>query len=445
MRQAATRAGHKNTVIINTCAVTGEAVRQARQSIRRARRDNPNAKLIVTGCAAQVEPETFGAMDEVDLVLGNEAKSDPNIWSKSTPASAPAIWPAHMAGQTPFLSHFRPDEGLERPVQKVQVTDIMEVKETAPQMLGAFAERTRAFVQVQNGCDHRCTFCIIPYGRGNSRSVPMGFAIDQIKRLVDQGHNEVVLTGVDLTSYGPDLPGSPKLGDLVQQIVRRVPDLKRLRLSSIDSIEADPALVEMIETEQRLMPHLHLSLQAGDNMILKRMKRRHLREDAIRFCTELKSKRPDLVFGADLIAGFPTETDEMFENSLRLVEECGLTFLHVFPFSPRKGTPAARMPQLNGKLMKERAKLLREKGAECLQRHLEAQIGTTQPVLVERVADGVARGRIPAYTEVAFAAEGNGPAAGDIVVVGIDSHTGKMLSGAQPNELSKPFETEAAA
>ena len=401
MRQSAEKAGHRNTIIVNTCAVTSEAVRQARQTIRKAKRDNPGAKVVVTGCAAQIEPDTFAAMTEVDLVLGNEAKTAPATWAD--------------------LSFDTPD--------KLHVTDIMRVKETAPAFVNGYAERTRAFVEVQNGCDHRCTFCIIPYGRGNARSVPMGVAVDQIKQLVDQGYREVVLTGVDLTSYGPDLPGSPKLGDLVQQILKHVPSLDRLRLSSIDSIEADPALVDAITSEQRLMPHLHLSLQAGDDMILKRMKRRHLRDDAIRFCQDMRAARPDLVYGADIIAGFPTETEAMFENSLKLVDECGLTFLHVFPFSPRQGTPAARMPQLDRPTIKARADRLREKGRDALARHLASQSGTTQPVLVERVADGLARGRIPAYTEVAIPTSGNGPEVGSIVPVTITGHEGKRLTG----------------
>ena len=409
MRQRAQEAGHTNTIIVNTCAVTGEAVRQARQTIRKAKRDNPAARVVVTGCAALIEPDTFAAMDEVDLVLGNEAKTSADTW-------------AGMRFDAPG---------------KLHVTDIMRVKETAPAFINGYAERTRAFVEVQNGCDHRCTFCIIPFGRGNARSVPMGVVVDQIKTLVDQGYAEVVLTGVDLTSYGPDLPGSPKLGDLVQQILRHVPDLQRLRLSSIDSIEADPALIDAITGEPRLMPHLHLSLQAGDDMILKRMKRRHLRADAIRFCEDMRAARPDIVFGADIIAGFPTETEAMFENSLDLVEACGLTFLHVFPFSPRKGTPAARMPQLERAIIKQRAERLRDKGRETLSRHLENQAGTTQPVLIERVADGLARGRIPAYTEVAISVTGNGPATGAIVPVTITGHEGGRLTGTLTEKTSQ--------
>lgn len=409
MRQSAQAAGHTNTIIVNTCAVTGEAVRQARQTIRKAKRERPDARVVVTGCAAQIEPETFAAMSEVDLVLGNEAKTAPSTW----------------AG----LSFDTED--------KLLVTDIMRVKETAPAFTDGFGDRTRAFVEVQNGCDHRCTFCIIPYGRGNARSVPMGIAVDQIKALVGRGYAEVVLTGVDLTSYGPDLPGSPKLGDLVQQILRHVPELKRLRLSSIDSIEADPALMEAITSDHRLMPHLHLSLQAGDNMILKRMKRRHLREDAITFCEEVRTARPDIVFGADIIAGFPTETEEMFENSLKLVDECGLTFLHVFPFSPRKGTPAARMPQLDRATIKARAERLREKGREGLGKHFAAQTHSIQPVLIERVADGLARGRIPSYAEVAIPVSGNGPAIGNILPVSITGHEGQRLTGTLTHETDQ--------
>lgn len=401
MRQSAQAAGHRNTIIVNTCAVTGEAVRQARQTIRKAKRENPGARVVVTGCAAQIEPETFTVMDEVDLVLGNEAKTAPATWVN--------------------LSFDAPG--------KLHVTDIMRVKETAPAFTDGFGDRTRAFVEVQNGCDHRCTFCIIPYGRGNARSVPMGIAVDQIKKLVDQGYAEVVLTGVDLTSYGPDLPGAPKLGDLVQQILRHVPGLARLRLSSIDSIEADPALIEAITSDLRLMPHLHLSLQAGDDMILKRMKRRHLRDDAIKFCEDMRTARPDIIYGADIIAGFPTETETMFDNSLKLVEECGLTFLHVFPFSPRQGTPAAKMPQVDRPIVKARAERLRETGRDALDKHLAAQSGTTQPVLIERVANGLARGRIPAYTEVAIQVSGNGPATGDIVAVTITGHEGQRLTG----------------
>jgi threonylcarbamoyladenosine tRNA methylthiotransferase MtaB len=353
MRGHAEKAGLNNAIIFNTCAVTAEATRQARQAIRKARKENPDAEIIVTGCAAQTESEVFAAMPEVTRVFGNEEKLVASSWLK----------------------------GTNRP--RVDVSDIMQVKETRPPMIDQLTARTRAFVQVQTGCDHRCTFCIIPFGRGNSRSVPTADAVEQIKRLVNAGHHEVVLSGVDLTSWGADLEGAPKLAVLLARILRDVPDLKRLRLSSIDSIEADAALIDLLVSEQRIMPHLHLSLQSGDNMILKRMKRRHAREDSIAFCNELSSRRKDMVFGADIIAGFPTETDEMFENSLKLVDDCGLTFLHVFPFSPRPGTPAARMPMLERDVIKRRAALLRAKGEVRLQQFLAKQVGSTQPVLVE--------------------------------------------------------------
>ncbi len=373
MKDLATRAGVENAVIINTCAVTSEAVRKARQDIRKLRRDHPQARIIVTGCAAQTEPATFAAMAEVDLVIGNTEKMNPATWARLTP---------DLIGQT----------------EAVQVDDIMSVTETAGHLIDGFGTRSRAYVQVQNGCDHRCTFCIIPFGRGNSRSVPAGVVVDQIKRLVDKGFNEVVLTGVDLTSWGADLPAQPRLGDLVLRILKLVPDLPRLRISSIDSIEADENLMQAIATESRLMPHLHLSLQAGDDMILKRMKRRHLRDDAIRFCEEARNLRPDLTFGADIIAGFPTETEAMFENSLRLVDECDLTWLHVFPYSPRPGTPAARMPAVNGTAIKSRAARLRAAGDAAVARHLTAQVGQTHAILMESPR----MGRTPQFTEVHF-------------------------------------------
>ena len=368
MREMADAAGVSDAVIVNTCAVTAEAVRKSQKEIRKLRRENPNARMIVTGCAAQTEPERFANMDEVDLVLGNTEKMAPNTWATLTPDSEP-----------------------------VQVDDIMSVRETAGHLIDGFG-RHRAYVQVQNGCDHRCTFCIIPFGRGNSRSVAAGVVVDQIKRLVDRGFNEVVLTGVDLTSWGADLPGTPQLGDLVRRILKLVPDLPRLRISSIDSIEVDPALMEAIATEPRLMPHLHLSLQAGDDMILKRMKRRHLRDDAIRFCEKAIKVRPDMTFGADIIAGFPTETDEMFENSLRLVKDCHLTWLHVFPYSPRPGTPAARMPQVNGKVIKARAAQLRALGDAAVANHLESAVGQSHQVLTESPE----MGRTEQFAEVQF-------------------------------------------
>jgi threonylcarbamoyladenosine tRNA methylthiotransferase MtaB len=358
MRGHAEKAGLSDAIIFNTCAVTAEATRQARQAIRKARKENPDAQIIVTGCAAQTESETFAAMPEVTRILGNEEKLVASSWLK----------------------------GSNRP--RVDVSDIMQVKETRPPMIEQLTARTRAFVQVQTGCDHRCTFCIIPFGRGNSRSVPIADAVEQVRRLVASGHNEVVLSGVDLTSWGGDLEGAPRLSILLTRILKGVPDLKRLRLSSIDSIEADADLIDILATETRVMPHLHLSLQSGDNMILKRMKRRHAREDSIAFCTELRARRPDMVFGADLIAGFPTETDEMFENSLKLVDDCGLTYLHVFPFSPRPGTPAARMPMLEKDVIKRRAAVLRAKGEERLSAFLAAQVGSRQPVLVETSSTG---------------------------------------------------------
>ncbi|MWB79382.1 tRNA (N(6)-L-threonylcarbamoyladenosine(37)-C(2))-methylthiotransferase MtaB [Pseudooceanicola sp. 216_PA32_1] len=373
MKDLAARAGVDDAVVVNTCAVTAEAVRKARQEIRRLRRENPNARLIVTGCAAQTEPETFAAMDEVDIVLGNTEKMQPESWRNMVP---------DLIGQT----------------ERVQVDDIMSVTETAGHLIDGFGTRSRAYVQVQNGCDHRCTFCIIPYGRGNSRSVPAGVVVDQIKRLVDRGYNEVVLTGVDLTSWGADLPMQPKLGDLVLRILKLVPDLPRLRISSIDSIEVDDSLMQAIATEPRLMPHLHLSLQAGDDMILKRMKRRHLRDDAIRFCEEALKLRPDMTYGADIIAGFPTETEAMFANSLKLVEDCQLTWLHVFPYSPRPGTPAARMPQVDGTAIKARAARLRDAGEARVRAHLAAQVGRDHAVLMESPR----MGRTAQFAEVRF-------------------------------------------
>ncbi|MFQ3302909.1 MAG: threonylcarbamoyladenosine tRNA methylthiotransferase MtaB [Planktomarina sp.] len=371
MKELADQAGLTNTVVINTCAVTAEAVRKAKQDIRKLRRQNPEAKLIVTGCAAQTEPDTFIQMTEVDVVIGNTEKMQPSIW-------------AGLAG----------DFGTE----PIQVDDIMSVTETASHLIDGFGTRSRAYVQVQNGCDHRCTFCIIPFGRGNSRSVPAGVVVDQIKRLVDKGYAEIVLTGVDMTSWGADLPAKPRLGDLVLRILKLVPDLPRLRISSIDSIEVDPALMQAIATESRLMPHLHLSLQHGDDLILKRMKRRHLRSDAIRFTQEAIRLRPDMTFGADIIAGFPTETEAHFENSLALVRECNLTWLHVFPYSVRNGTPAARMPQVNGRDIKDRAARLRAAGEAKVFQHLKAQVGHIHNVLLESPN----MGRTQQFAEVIF-------------------------------------------
>ena len=376
MKELAAQAGVQDAVIINTCAVTSEAVRKARQDIRKLRRDHPDARIIVTGCAAQTEPDTFARMAEVDLVIGNTEKMDPATWARLTP---------DLIGQT----------------EPVQVDDIMSVTETAGHLIDGFGTRSRAYVQVQNGCDHRCTFCIIPFGRGNSRSVPAGVVVDQIKRLVNRGYAEVVLTGVDLTSWGADLPSAPKLGDLVMRILKLVPDLPRLRISSIDSIEVDDNLLAAIATEPRLMPHLHLSLQHGDDLILKRMKRRHLRDDAIRFCETARRLRPDMTFGADIIAGFPTETEEMFANSLALVRDCDLTWLHVFPYSARPGTPAARMPAVNGAAIKDRAARLRAAGDAQVSTHLAAQIGRTHHILMESPR----MGRTEQFTEVTFATD----------------------------------------
>jgi threonylcarbamoyladenosine tRNA methylthiotransferase MtaB len=357
MRGHAEKAGLGNAIIINTCAVTAEATRQARQAIRRARKEQPLARIIVTGCAAQTDPQMFASMAEVDLVLGNEEKMQADSWAN-------------------------------RQGERVRVSDIMPAREAKLPMIDGLTGRTRAFVQVQNGCDHRCTFCIIPFGRGNSRTVPADQVVEQVRRLVAKGCSEIVLSGVDITSWGADLPARPRLGSLVALILKHVPDLKRLRISSIDSIEVDTEFLDLIAGEERLMPHIHLSLQSGDNMILKRMKRRHTREDSIAFCVDLRARRPGIVFGADIIAGFPTETDRMFENSLKIVDECSLTYLHVFPFSPRPETPAARMPQLDKAIIRERARLLRQRGQERLQTFLANEVGATRRVLMENARSG---------------------------------------------------------
>ena len=398
MRQHAQTAGLDKAVIINTCAVTNEAVRQARQAIRKARREQPAAHIIATGCAVQIDPHAFAAMPEIDLVLGNEEKLE----AKSYTA-------------------FTADDPMTDEKARVRVADIMAVREAASHTVPGIKDRARAIVQVQNGCDHRCTFCIIPYGRGNSRSVPMDEAVTQVRALVENGYREVVLTGVDMTSYGADLPGAPSLGALVREILTAVPELARLRLSSIDSIEVDATLRRLIAGEERLMPHLHLSLQAGDNLILKRMKRRHTREDAIRFCEEVRSTRPDIVFGADFIAGFPTETDAMFENTLRLIDECGLTWLHVFPFSPRPGTPAARMPQLDGAIIKARAARLRAKGEAAIRAHLDAGLGATQAILMETPERGRTRQFAPVRLHSA------GVQSGDVIAAHLMTHDGHQF------------------
>ena len=388
MRKHASDAGLGATVIVNTCAVTQESVRQARQAIRRARRENPQAKIVVTGCAAQIDPAPFAAMDEVDHIIGNQEKTEART----------------------FLGLGCGD------TERVKVNDIMSVKETAGHLIEGFGAQARAYVQIQNGCDHRCTFCIIPYGRGPSRSVPAGEVVAQVRKLVENGYAEIVLTGVDITAYGADLPGEITLGKLVSKILALVPELKRLRLSSINSIEADAALLKVIAEEERLMPHLHLSLQAGDDLTLKRMKRRHSRAHAVGFCEEVRKLRTDMVFGADLIAGFPTESEDMFASSLSLVDDCGLTFLHVFPFSARPGTPAARMRQINGAVIAARAASLREKGVQALQRHLVNAKGRHIQVLME--SEG--RGRAGDFTPVKIEAAEGAPKVLDAVVSGHD-------------------------
>ncbi|MCY1742655.1 tRNA (N(6)-L-threonylcarbamoyladenosine(37)-C(2))-methylthiotransferase MtaB [Ensifer sp. SL37] len=395
MRAEAEKAGLNNAILVNTCAVTGEAVRQARQAIRRARRDNPHARIIVTGCAAQTEKETFAEMAEVDAVLGNEEKL------KS--ASYRSL----------------PDFGVSAE-EKLRVNDIMSVRATAPQMVKHIDGHVRAFIQVQNGCDHRCTFCIIPYGRGNSRSVPMGAVVDQARRLVESGYCEIVLTGVDATSYGADLPGTPTLGLLAKTLLKQVPEIRRLRLSSIDGIEADEHLFDLIADEARFMPHLHLSLQHGDDLILKRMKRRHSSADARAFADQVRRLRPDISLGADMIAGFPTETEEMFENAASLAEDCGIAHLHVFPYSPRPGTPAARMPQLDRALVKDRAARLRAVGATLYARHLEGMVGSEQTILVEN--NGLAHTQNFTLVDAADLT----PRA--LVPVSITGHNGKHLT-----------------
>jgi len=405
IKRAAGEAGLADTVVVNTCAVTGEAVRQARQAIRRLKRERPDARIVVTGCAAQTEPATFAGMAEVDRVIGNDEKMRGEAWVAARAALERA-----------------PSFGLERE-EKIAVNDIMAVKDAAPHLIEGLEGRARAFVQVQNGCDHRCTFCIIPYGRGNSRSVPMGEVVEQVRLLVERGYREVVLTGVDLTSYGENLPGAPKLGRLIKQILKHVPELERLRLSSIDSVEADNDLLDALANDARLMPHLHLSLQAGDDLILKRMKRRHLRDQAIAFCDQVRRLRPDVVFGGDIIAGFPTETEAMFQRSLDLVEECGLTFLHVFPFSPRPGTPAARMPQVDRALVKERARRLREAGEAALRRHLDREVGARRRVLIE-TGD---LGRTEYFTPVRLAAPVEPGVVLDLAMTG---HDGRHLLAA---------------
>ncbi|WDI32885.1 tRNA (N(6)-L-threonylcarbamoyladenosine(37)-C(2))-methylthiotransferase MtaB [Hyphococcus flavus] len=396
MRRLSRENGCCDSIIINTCAVTNEAVRTARQRIRRTKRDHPNSRIIVTGCAAQTEPDTFASMTEVSAVLGNHEKLNPDHWRKLAATED----------------------------QVIQVNDILSVRETAGHLLDGYGDRARAFVQIQNGCDHRCTFCIIPYGRGNSRSVPIDTIIEQTHRMVDAGHREVVLTGVDITSYGDGLEGAPTLGTLVGSLLDAVPELYRLRLSSIDGAEIDEALLERIIGDERVAPHLHLSLQAGDNLILKRMKRRHTREQAIELCRTVRERRPEVAFGADIIAGFPTETDDMFERSLGIIYEAGLQFLHVFPFSPRMGTPAARMPQVPGKIAKERARRLREAGSKNLKKFLDQQVGKT----FEAIQESGGTARLGNYAQVGLNDSQVNP--GEVVKVKVSARDGERLVGA---------------
>ena len=397
------RAGLTDTIVVNSCAVTNEAVAQARQSIRRLKRERPSARIVVTGCAAQTQPGMFADMAEVDRVLGNDDKMRGEAWRAARLALDSA------AG-------FGVDAS-----EKLAVADIMAVREMAPHLVEGYQKGLpRVFVQVQNGCDHRCTFCIIPYGRGNSRSVPMGAVVEQVRALVERGHAEIVLTGVDVTSYGADLPGTPKLGRLTKQILRHVPELKRLRISSIDSIEVDRDLLDAIADDERLMPHLHLSLQSGDDLILKRMKRRHSRADAVQFCAQVRRLRPDIALGADIIAGFPTETEQMFGRSQDLIEECGLTFLHVFPYSPRPGTPAARMPQVKGNEIRERARRLRAAGEVALQKRLASELGHARQVLIESATQG----RTEHFIPVAI----SGETPGTVRRLNVTGHDGARLT-----------------
>ncbi len=396
MKDLATQAGLNNAIIINTCAVTSEAERQARQTIRKLRRENPEAEIIVTGCGVQINPEKYADMPEVSRVIGNDEKMQAASYAKD-------------------VDH-----------ERVLVNDIMSVRETAAHLISGFDGKARAFVQIQNGCDHRCTFCTIPYGRGNSRSVPVGEIVNQIKILIQNGYPEIALTGVDITAYGADLPGKPTLGQMVRRLLNLVPDLKRLRLSSLDPVEMDEDLWDLIATEPRLLPHLHMSLQAGDDMILKRMKRRHLRDDAIGFCKKARELRPDCVFGVDLIAGFPTETEEMFENTLNIVEDCDLTFLHVFPYSPRPGTPAARMPQVASSTIKERAALLREKGQQAIEKHFTAMVGKTVNFLVENNDKGLITGKTDHFAQIQVQGTAN---VADVLTATITGYTKDYLIG----------------
>ncbi|MBF6601424.1 MAG: tRNA (N(6)-L-threonylcarbamoyladenosine(37)-C(2))-methylthiotransferase MtaB [Sphingorhabdus sp.] len=394
----ASRINADQLVIVNSCAVTNEAMRQTRQAIRRAKRDNPDKTVVVTGCAAQVDPDMFANMPETSGVIGNFDKYDADNFKFGLDSNKPDI----------------------------RVSDIMQIRETAPHMVSAFTERSRAFVEIQNGCDHRCTFCIIPYGRGNSRSVPAGQVVDQVKALVDKGFNEVVLTGVDVTSYGPDLPGSPSLGQLVERVLKHVPNLKRLRLSSVDGVEIDERLFDILTGENRMMPHVHLSLQSGDNMILKRMKRRHSREQAIELVARLKERRPEIAIGADIIAGFPTETDDMFAGSLDIIDQCDIIHGHIFPYSPRKGTPAEKMPRVDGATIKERARILRQRVSERAQAWRNSLVGTRQNVLCE--LNGKA-GYAENFAHISFEQTEQSGHEGGIIPVEVISSDGMNLIG----------------
>ncbi|MCX7338546.1 MAG: tRNA (N(6)-L-threonylcarbamoyladenosine(37)-C(2))-methylthiotransferase MtaB [Alphaproteobacteria bacterium] len=400
IKKLSAEAGLEGAIIINSCAVTAEAERQVRQSIRKLRRENPNAEIIVTGCSAQIDPDKYANMPEINSVIGNAEKLQLSTY-------------ASIKDQSMTL-----------------VNDIMSVRETAGHLVSGFEGKARAFVQVQNGCDHRCTFCTIPFGRGNSRSVPLGEVVAQIRQVIESGYQEIVLTGVDITAYGADLPGAPPLGQAIKRILALVPDLKRLRLSSLDPVEIDDDLWKLIESEPRLLSHLHISLQAGDNMILKRMKRRHLREDAIAFCKRARDVRPDIVFGVDLIAGFPTETPEMFDNTLRIIDDCDLTFLHVFPYSPRPGTPASRMPQVAGPIIKERAAILRHAGEKAVQRLFDRLLGETVAVLVESVKDGIADGKTDHFASIRFPVDLHEIEIGSVHTVKVLGKSGHHLEGA---------------
>jgi len=426
MRQHAAAAGLGEAVIFNTCAVTAEAERQALQSIRKHRREHPAAKIIVTGCAAQIDPQKFAALAEVDHVIGNDAKLQAEVWAalfqnEKKPENNPEPNSSPLAGEARRGGVPQTEALISTPApSKIHVPDIQAVRESTAPLVHGFEGKWRGFVQVQNGCDHRCTFCVIPFGRGPSRSVPMGVVAEQVRALVAQGYNEIAFTGVDITAYGADLPGQPSLGQMIRRVLAQVPELKRLRLSSLDPVEVDEELWRLVATEPRLMPHLHLSLQSGDDLVLKRMKRRHNSADLVAFCEKARRLRPDIVFGADVIAGFPTEDETMAANTLRLVEQLDITWLHVFPYSARRGTPAAKMPQLRGDIRKARAAQLREAGRRAVLRHLDNLVGQTLDVLVEQ--SGV--GRTATFAEVAI--PHNAPV-GAIIPATCAAHDGARL------------------